>query len=77
MAIAGKLIPVEVTQPSLLGEEDDDDSSRARTIPADDAPSGSKGKRKAPDEWRGGYQASVRAFSRHNSHIIFWHLHHT
>ncbi|KAF7971723.1 hypothetical protein HWV62_20093 [Athelia sp. TMB] len=47
---SGKLMPVEVTQPSLLGDDDEEEVPRTRAIPANDVPSGSKGKRKAPDE---------------------------
>jgi len=47
---SGKLIPVEVTQPSLLGDDEEEEVPRTRAMPSNDAPSGSKGKRKAPDE---------------------------
>ncbi|KAF7969935.1 hypothetical protein HWV62_25549 [Athelia sp. TMB] len=50
LAIAGKLMPVEVTQPSLLGDDDEEEVPRTRAMPANDVPSGGKGKRKAPDE---------------------------
>lgn len=49
LAIVGKLMPVEVTQPSLFDDEEEE-APRTRGAPTDDTPSGSKGKRKAPDE---------------------------
>ncbi|KZP21548.1 hypothetical protein FIBSPDRAFT_503321 [Athelia psychrophila] len=46
---SGKLMPVQVTQPSLFDEEEEE-APRTRGMPASDAPSGNKGKRKAPEE---------------------------
>lgn len=47
IAHVGKLLPVEVTQPSLLDDEEDDPPRSQPSV--DDAPL-NKGKRKAPDE---------------------------
>lgn len=50
VAHAGKLLPVKVTQPSLL-EDEEEDLPRSRPVPStDEAPPLNKGKRKAPDE---------------------------
>ncbi|KAH7916791.1 hypothetical protein BJ138DRAFT_1121597 [Hygrophoropsis aurantiaca] len=46
---AGNLLPVEVSQPSLLDDDEEEPKSRAQTMSSIDSPAG-KGKRKAPPE---------------------------